>query len=215
MDVFNWGLFTSFIVGSFGAVWLASHNAAMGFMQLCFMPAVGLNQGISAIVGFYIGKRRYDRASSRTYTAMKLASVYMFLAGLAFAVFGRQLIALFFSKDPQVIEFGHILLILSAAWQAFDAINIISMGALRGAGDTRWMAMVTFLLNYFFFLPLAMTLAFVVHLGAIGAWIGATCHIIILSGILFTRFAKGKWQQIRIFSEDTEQADVPSNAVCD
>lgn len=202
MDVFNWGIFSSFIVGYFGAVSLASHNAAMSFTHLCFMPAIGLNQGIAAIVGFYIGKKRFDRAFSRTYTAMKIAAIYMFLAGVVFAVFGRQLIGIFFSDDQDVIRLGHILLIFSAAFQAFDAINIVAGGALRGAGDTRWMAILTFLLAYLGFLPAAMLLAFPVGLGAIGAWTGATAYIIILAAFLFTRFARGKWQHIRIFSSD-------------
>ncbi|HUW63057.1 MAG TPA: MATE family efflux transporter [Candidatus Bathyarchaeia archaeon] len=202
MDVFNWGIFSSFIVGYFGAVSLASHNASMSFMHLCFMPALGLNQGIAAIVGYYIGKKRIDRAFSRTYTAMKIAAAYMALAGIVFAVFGSRLIATFFSDDPAVIHLGHILLIFSAAFQGFDAINIVASGALRGAGDTRWMAVATFVLNYFVFLPAAMLLAFSAGWGAIGAWTGATAYIVILSGFLFTRFARGQWQHIRIFSED-------------
>lgn len=202
IDVFNWGIFSSFIVGYFGAVSLASHNAAMSFTHLCFMPALGLNQGISAIVGYYIGKKRIERAFSRTYTAMKIAAGYMVIAGLIFAVFGRQLIGAFFSDDPAVMHLGHILLILSAAFQAFDAINIVAGGALRGAGDTRWMAIATFLLAYGLFLPAALLLAFAAGWGAIGAWTGATAYIVILSGILFTRFARGKWQHIQIFSED-------------
>ncbi len=206
MDVFNWGIFTSFLVGSFGAIWLASHNAAMSFMYLCFMPAVGLNQGIAAIVGYYIGKRRFDRAFKRTYTAIKIAMAYMIMAGLVFATFGGHLIATFFSSDPEVINLGHKLLILSAAFQAFDAINIIAGGALRGAGDTRWMAGVTFLLAYGLFLPLAIFLAFPAKLGAMGAWYGATAYIILLAAFLFTRFARGHWQHIRLFSEDTTQA---------
>ena len=207
MDVFNWGIFSSFIVGYFGAVSMASHNAAMSFTHLCFMPAVGLNQGIAAIVGYYIGKKKIDRAFSRTYTAMKIAVIYMFLAGIVFAVFGRQIIQAFFSDDPGVIQLGHTLLILSAAFQAFDAINIIAGGALRGAGDTRWMAAITFILAYFGFLPAAIYLAFPAGLGAIGAWTGATAYIMILAAFLFTRFARGKWQHMRIFSEDVPATD--------
>lgn len=204
MDVFNWGIFSTLVVGYFGAVALASHNAAISFAHLCFMPALGLNQGIAAIVGYYIGKERIDRAYSRTYTAMKIGGIYMFAAGLVFAVFGGYLIDVFFSDDPGVIRLGHILLIFSAAFQAFDAINIVASGALRGAGDTRWMAVATFMLAYFVFLPTSMMLAFMAGWGAIGAWAGATFYIIILSGILFTRFKRGEWQHIRIFAEETE-----------
>jgi len=202
MDIANWGLFTSFIVGYFGAVALASHNAAIGFMHLAFMPAIGLNQGLAAIVGQYLGRKDPTTAAARTYTAMKLAMAYMFVMGLIFAVFGRVLIDFFFTDDPEVLDLGHKLLILAALFQAFDGINIVASGALRGAGDTRWMAIMTFLFAYFFFLPLALALAFPAGLGAVGAWIAATVYIIGLSGLLFTRFRGGRWQRIRIFAED-------------
>jgi len=202
MDIANWGLFTSFIVGYFGAVALASHNAAIGFMHLAFMPAVGLNQGLAAIVGQYLGRRDPATAAARTYTGMKLAIVYMFLMGVIFAIFGRFLIDVFFSDDPQVLTMGHKLLILAALFQGFDAINIVASGALRGAGDTRWIAVVTVVCAYFFFLPLALALAFPAGLGAVGAWIAATIYIIGLSGLLFSRVRGGRWQAIQIFAED-------------
>jgi len=202
MDVANWGIFTSFVVGYFGVVALASHNAAIGFMHLCFMPALGVNQGISAIVGQYIGRRDCDTAEARTYTAMKVAITYMFLMGLVFAVLGKPLIYVCFSKEPEVLRLGHALLLLAALFQGFDAINIVCLGALRGAGDTFWVAVITFALAYFFFLPLSMYLAFVMGWAAVGAWVGATAYIIGLSGILFRRFRGGRWRQIQIFSEE-------------
>ncbi len=210
MDVANWGVFTSFIVGYFGSVALASHNAAINFMHLAFMPAVGINQGIAAIVGQHIGRERPDLAQARTYTALRITMVYMFSVGLVLAVFGKPLIAACFVDDPAVLELGHTLLLLAAVFQAFDAINITVSGSLRGAGDTRWMAFMTFFFAYFFFLPLSLLMAFALKGGAVGAWISATVYIIGLSGLLLSRFRAGHWREIRIFSAGATAApDVP------
>jgi MATE family multidrug resistance protein len=200
MDVINWAIFTSFVVGHFGDVSLAAHNAAMAFMHLCFMPALGVNQGICAIVGQYIGREDLTTAIARTYTAMKTTMVYMFCTGLVFALFGKGLIRVFFSREPDVVALGHTLLILAAFFQGFDAVSIVVLGALRGAGDTFWVAVILSLFAYLFFLPLSMCLAFVAGWGAVGAWIGATAYIIGLSGILYMRFRSGRWREIRIFS---------------
>ena len=202
MDVANWGIFTSFIVGRFGTVALAAHNAAIGFMHISFMPAVGLNHGIAPIVGKRIGEGNVALAEARTYTAMRIAIAYMTVMGLIFAVFGSTMIRVVFKQPPDVVALGHTLLILAAIFQAFDAVNITVMGALRGAGDTRWIAVVMFLFAYFFFLPLAIVLAFFARMGALGAWIGATAYIIGLSGILFARFRGERWRHIRIFTQD-------------
>ena len=201
MDVCNWGIFTSFVVGHFGVVSLAAHNAAMAFMQLCFMPALGVNAGIAALVGQYIGRKDCDTAAARTYTGIKITIAYMGMAGLVFGVFGKELTQYFFSNDPEVLALGQKLLMLAAVFQAFDAINIVTMGALRGAGDTWWMALLVSVGAYFFFLPLSLLLAFVVGWGAVGAWIGATAYIILLSGALLARFRAGRWRSIVIITE--------------
>ncbi|HOZ45563.1 MAG TPA: MATE family efflux transporter [Candidatus Hydrogenedentes bacterium] len=202
MDVANWGIFTSYVVGRFGAVQLASHNAAIQFMHLSFMPALGLNQGITAIVGQHIGRSDIPRVKARTYTALRIGIGYMVSVGLCFAFFGPHLLRTFFSADDDVVRLGHILLIMAAIFQGFDAINIVSSGALRGAGDTRWMAYMTFIGAYLVFLPLAMLLAYVVGWGTVGAWLGATVYVMGLSGVLFSRFRGERWRSIRIFSSE-------------
>jgi MATE family multidrug resistance protein len=212
LDIFNWGIFTSYVVGRFGDVSLAAHNVAITFMQVCFMPAVAVNQGIAAIVGQWVGRGDIPRAKARTYTAIRLAMTYMTCMGLIFALFGGRLIESMFSHDPGVIQLGHRLLILAAIFQAFDAVNIICMGALRGAGDTRWIMWLMFIGAYLFFLPLALVLAFPMQGGAFGAWIGATIYIILLSGVLFARFHGAKWRHIDIFRDGGGAGDLPAPA---
>ncbi len=202
MDIFNWGIFTSYIVGRFGDTSLAAHNVAINFMQLSFMPVVGLHHAVAPIVGQYIGRRDIARAKHRAYIALRLGMAYMFLVGILMAVAGPPLIRLFFTSIPEVVRLGHYMLILAALFQAFDATNIVMSGALRGVGDTRWMAVVTFLGTYGGFLPMSALFALGLGWGALGAWGGATIYIMGLSAVLFTRFHSERWQHIRIFASD-------------
>lgn len=200
MDVATWGVFVSFIVGRFGDVPLAANNIAVSFMSVSFMPAVAVNQAITPIVGRWIGLGDIPAAIARTYTALRICIGYMVFMGVVFAVSGGVLIRLVFSGDPEVASLGHRLLVLAAIFQAFDATNIVCMGALRGAGDTRWVMWMTFLAAYVFFLPLAGAIAFLLQGGAYGAWVGATIYTVVLSGLLFTRFRSGRWRHITIFT---------------
>lgn len=211
LDIANWAIFTSFLVGGFGAAALAAHNVALSFMHVSFMPAMAVNQGIAPIVGQWIGRGDYGRAEARTYTAVRLTMVYMFCMGIVFAVFGGSLIDAVFSDDPAVIQLGARLLLLAAIFQGFDAVTIVTIGALRGAGDTRWIMWVMFFAAYFIFLPTATFLAVWMGGGAHGAWVGATIYIITLSGLLFYRFRSGRWRGFSIFSTDDAPASVPQS----
>jgi len=201
LEITTWGVFSSFIVGYFGDKVLAAHNVAIVLMHASFMAAVALNQAIAPIVGKYIGMKEPERAKARGYTATRIASAYMLTIGLIFAIFGEWIIS-WFNTDPEVIRTGHTLLILAAVFQGFDAITIVLSGALRGAGDTRWMTVVTGLTSYLIFLPAACLLAFGLNLGAVGAWAGATIYIITLSGLMLWRWHAERWRSIRIFRDE-------------
>lgn len=208
LDVANWWLFVAFIVGRFGAVQLAANTVAISFMHVCFLPAVGLNHGIAAIVGQWLGRGDAPRAKSRTYTAIKIAIFYMVVMGTTFALFGDKIILFVFHTEKDVASLGHKILILAAFFQAFDASNIVCTGALRGAGDTRWMMFMTFIMSYFVFLPLAILFGIVLKGGALGAWVGSTLFIMILSAVLFYRFYTEAWRGINIFAySDLNKAD--------
>ena len=136
---------------------------------------------------------------------MRLAMGYMFIMGLVMGFFGESLMSQVFSKDPEVIQLGRLLLICAAVFQTFDAINIVASGALRGAGDTRWMAAASIIAAYGVFLPVAYVFAYPGGMGAFGAWIGASVYIIGLSGVLFWRFSGERWREINIFSEENRE----------
>jgi MATE family multidrug resistance protein len=205
LDICNWAIFVGFIVGRFGPADLAANNIAISFMQVSFMPAYALNQGIAPIVGQWIGRGDLARAKARAYTAVRIAVAYMLSMGLIVA-FWRDDLVRWFSADPAVIVLGGQLLVLAAVFQAFDAINIVLMGALRGAGDTRWIMVMTFIAAYFVFIPSALVLAIGMNGGAYGAWAGASLYIIVSSGIFFTRFHGERWRNIQIFDRDAPAA---------
>lgn len=211
LDIANWWIFVAFIVGRLGAVQLAANTIALSFMHICFLPAVGLNYGISAIVGQWLGRGDIPRAKARTYTAMRIAASYMAVMGLIFALFGAKIIQFVFDAEADVASLGHKILIIAACFQAFDAVNIVSMGALRGAGDTRWMMYITFVTSYFMFLPLAILFGIILNGGALGAWAGTTIFVILLSGLLFRRFYSEAWRDINIFkySAATKTDSIP------
>lgn len=199
-DVAMWAIFVSFIIGRFGQTQLAANNITISFMQVCFMPAVAVSQAIAPIVGHWIGRGQVRLAKHRTYVGILVCMVYMTLAGLVFAIFGKTLIALIFSSDPEVIRIGGTIFLLASFFQAFDAVNIVTMGALRGAGDTRWVFFAMMAVGYLFLLPLSYLLAVAFDGQVIGAWIAATLFIMLLSGILFARFWGEGWRKIDIFA---------------
>jgi len=198
LDLGSWTIFIAVVVGRLGENILAGNNAAMQIMSLSFMPAFGLNIGVTALVGRHIGMGDIPGAKRRAYLSMAAAACYMGLMALLFLLFRRPLIELF-NKDPDVVRSGTVILGYVALFQLADAIGILSSGALKGAGDTRFPVIAQLILAWSFFLPVVFYLGRAGVWGIHGAWLAATVYIWLYDIVLFVRFRGERWRKIDIF----------------
>ena len=90
------------------------------------------------------------------------------------------------------------MLYWAALFQAFDAVQFISSGALRGAGDTRAPMYIVLSAAWFMFLPLAFVFGTVLDMGVVGAWAGATLYIVVVGILMFLRLKTERWRKTRI-----------------
>src|SRR3989338_5626678 len=190
---------TSFIVfclfiGWLGDADLAANRIVLQMDQLAFMPIVGIGQAAQVIVGQYVGAGQPWIAKQLTRKAILLGTVFEVVLGLLYLGFAGPIVR-FFSNDPAVIALGIPVMRFAIVWMAFDATFLISMSALRGAGDVRWPMMMNLLTSYGLRLPLVYWISFTWGYGFFGAWVGLTISLILLGLILYARFASGRWMR--------------------
>ncbi len=213
LDNASWAIFLMVVVGGLGSAALAANNATVQIMSLSFMPVVGLNIGVQSIVGHHIGMGDHAGAKRRTYRALALAVGFMLLMGVCFLLFRHPLISLFSRGEPspEILRMGGTMLIFAAIFQAFDAFAIISYGALKGAGDTRFPMFAQVACAWLVFIPLAFFLTKGLGMGVTGAWLAVTVNIALVSVVNFWRFASDAWHKIDIF-RGTQPAPLPETA---
>ena len=124
----------------------------------------------------------------------RILPLLVFTAGHVFLTAGHALVFAF-SPDPEVIRLGVVLLMIAAAFQLFDGIQVVSTGALRGAGETRIPAALSLVAYWVLGLPLGSWLAFRRGWGAAGLWIGLALGLVIVACVLLTvwRFRTRTW----------------------
>jgi len=196
IEMLAFAVFTTFVARLGDAPMAASH-AFIQLLSLSFMQAVGISIATTTLVGRYIGSGQLEYVARSLRSSMLLGSILAAIIAALFMLIPNILLGLF-SSDPNVLRYGGPLLMVGALYQFFDAIAIVSDGALRGAGDTRWPFVVRCLLSWLVFLPLAYLLAVPVGWGLTGAWLGGLGQIILLAIFLVFRFRSGAWRRIRI-----------------
>ncbi|MHC4455835.1 MAG: MATE family efflux transporter [Planctomycetota bacterium] len=194
-----WGIIMFGLVGRFGKEALAATSAVFSCMNVSFMPVIGLGTALTAAVGKSIGAGRKDVAIKQTGVCLRVALIYMGLVGLCFFVFRENLMT-FWSSDENVIAVGINIFVFAAIFQVFDGMLITYYDALRGAGDTLWLAMVEVLgAGIVMGLGGLCMLKFFPGLGAVGPWIAATVKIIAAAFAHRWRFKSNRWMRIDLF----------------
>lgn len=212
LDVLVFHLFTIF-VGQLGNAELGATTLTVRFNMIAFLPMMGLGQAVSILVGQRLGGDRPDLAEKSTYTGLRWSFGYMCIVASIYVLLPHTLLSIFEgnSDSAEFAEMAAIvpgLMLCVAVFSLADSINVTFAFALRGAGDTRFVTMLTFCLAWpLMVLPTAAVVTYRDELRAAfpsmgdpvyWAWAFATLHIIAMSVCFWFRFRHGKWKTMRV-----------------
>ena len=169
-----------------GAVELSGHEIALNCAAFTFMVPLGISSAAAVRVGQNLGRGDAARARRAGWSAILLGAGFMTCSGLVFLSIPK-VIARAFSFDPNVVRIGATLLLVAAAFQLFDGLQVVTTGALRGAGDTRTPMIANFIAYWMIGLPMGYVLGFRMGWGALGIWIGLCGGLMVVgSALLWT-----------------------------
>ena len=185
------------IISSLGTTVYAAHALAMRVEEFAFMPSFGFGVAATALVGQALGAKKPDLAEKSGYLIQRYCIIIMVTLGIITFALSRQLIGIFIS-DPEVIEIGSMGLKIWAFAMPGMATNNSLSGGLRGAGDTRWVLLLTTIGIWTVRVGGGAILVFLLNFGAPGAWIGAVLDHNVRAVLIWWRFSRGKWKTIEV-----------------
>lgn len=201
LDVLVWHLFVQ-MVGRLGEAAMGATTLTVRLNMIAFLPMIGLGQAICILVGQRLGADRPDLAEKSVYTGLKWMFGYMSVVAAVYLALPNLLLSIFEGgRDPE--DFAAVaaivpgLLVCVSVYSLADALNLTLSFALRGAGDTRFVTVITFCLAWpILILPTYL----VVQAGGnvYWTWWFATAHIIAMSACFYSRFRAGKWKSMRV-----------------
>jgi MATE family multidrug resistance protein len=210
--------FTFFVllVGQIGAAEANATSMTFTLNMFAFLPMMGLGQAVAVLVGQRLGENRPDLAERSTIIGVKWAFAYMVVIAIVYLALPQLLMMGFRppADSPKAAEFEAVsaivpkLLICVAIYSLADAVYVVFSFALRGAGDTRFVMWLTFILAWpVMILP---TWWLVKHDYSIyWPWATATAYVGVMAICFGLRFRKGHWKTMRVI-ENAEIEIKPS-----
>ena len=185
------------IVSGLGTNIYAAHQISLNILNLTYSPAQAFGITASTLMGQSLGAKNEQLA--RMYTRMCQRIGFVIAIGMSlFIFFGSKTLAEFYSTEPEIIRNTMIALTIVAFVQPFQSHQLITSGALRGAGDTVWPLIAIFVGSILIRVSLGYIFVNMIGLGLAGAWYAVFIDQFIRWLIILFRFKSGKWKNIRI-----------------
>ncbi len=204
LDVVGWSLFLTFI-GRINTLSLTATAIALQINTFTFMPMLGFSTAVSTMVGRYLGADAPLLAARSTWSAMKMTMPYMVIIAIGYWLL-PDVFMYPFAANADAAEFAMLrplvinLLLFVAFYSLFDSGNLIFSAAVKGAGDTRFVMIMSVVLSWVVLIVpsyLAIRLVGGLH-GLYFAWTAATAYVCLLAVAFMLRFITGKWKTMRV-----------------
>lgn len=185
------------IVAALGTISFATHQICMNVINLSFCFGDGLSTAAASLVGQNLGAKRPDKAKIYGKTGQRMAFIISTVLFFVFILARKQIIMLFNSED-HIVSLGGIIMIIIAFTTHAQTSQTVYNGCLRGAGDTKFVALISFISVALIRPGLAWVLCFPANLGLKGAWIALFADQTMRYILGKKRFDSGKWTKIKI-----------------
>lgn len=178
-----------------GTAAYAANTAINTVESMGTMPGFGFAVATTALVGQSLGAADPERAVRVVWIAVRPCVAVMGAIGLFAAIFPQVMLGLFVA-DPAVQAAGATAMRFSALTLPASAMAFVFIGALRGAGDTKFPVVVRALGSWGMRVPIALLL--IPLLALPGARMAMALDYGTQAAITYLRFRGGRWRKARV-----------------
>ena len=163
---------------------------------LSFISMVGLHIALMSLSGRMVGSRRYADLNKVILSGLGIALLVTTIVAVLFAVFRYELVSVFDTGDAsfgEIRKLAVLMMVGLALYVVADGLNLAASGVLRGAGDTRWLMMMSVSLHWLMLIAQILIIK-VWQLGPMVSWWAFVSMLMCLATTYLYRLKWGPWR---------------------
>jgi multidrug resistance protein, MATE family len=200
VNVFAFNVFV-LLMHTYGPAVATAVTITFNYDLVAFIPMLGVGTAVTALVGQSMGAGDLAGARRAATLGLRVAWTYAGLMVVLFVAGAPALVRVFAggftAGEASILPLAVQLLRLAALYTLADATQIVYAGALRGAGDTTWVMIVSGALHWAM-AAASFALIRVLALPPVAVWLFFIGFIMSLGVSMFLRHRRGAWQRIRL-----------------
>ena len=201
VNVFAFNLFI-LLMQSYGPSVAASVTITFNYDLVAFIPMLGVGAAVTALAGQRMGAGDIVGARRAAFLGLRLAWCYAGIMVVVFLAGAPFLVRLFLHGAPggDIVPLATTMLRLAAIYTMADATQVVFAGALRGAGDTKYVMIISGILHWVM-ASTAFILIRIFVLPPVLVWVFFIAFVISLGVAMFLRHRGGAWQRMRLVED--------------
>ena len=188
-------VFFASMINSLGDISTAAHTIANTVESAFYIPGYGMQTAAATLAGNALGANDKRRMKELARSIIAIEVILMIFSGALLFLFAPTMMQLF-TKDPNVIRLGSIVLRMVALSEPFYGVSIIIEGILQGVGKT----ITPFIYNIIGMWGIRIIGTFIctqiLGFGLVSAWTCMITHNLILFLMFLIHYLKGHWNPL-------------------
>jgi Na+-driven multidrug efflux pump len=177
----------------FGDNVVAGYTVAIRIVLFTLLPAWGLSNAASTLVGQNLGANKSDRAEKSVWTISVVNMVFLFITGIILYFVSNQIVSII-TPVEQIREVGVLCLKILSFGYTFYALGMVTLQAFNGAGDTYTPTLLNFICFWIIEIPLAYFISVHTGMNEKGVFLAIMIAESCLGIFGLLAFKKGKWK---------------------
>jgi MATE family multidrug resistance protein len=197
INVFAFNVFV-LLMQSYGPSVAAAVTITFNWDLVAFIPMLGVGAAVTSLAGQRVGAGDIAGARRVAQLGLRLAWTWAGLMVILFVAGAPGLVRLFSqgfgAGDESILPLSQTLLRLAALYTLADATQVVFSGALRGAGDTKWVMIISGILHWIMAVS-AFVLIRVLVVSPVVVWFLFIGFVMSMSAAMYLRHRHGAWER--------------------
>lgn len=189
----SWVILARIVAQSSGEIGSSGFLTCLRLMVLFILPAWGLSNAASTLVGQHLGNKDPQSAAKSVMTTLKYNVIYMLVVTVIFFTMANYLASIFTTQED-IKSVAILAMYIGASGFIFYGVGMTLMNAFNGAGDTLTPSILNFVGFWLFQIPLAYALVYYFNWGPEGVFIAIPAAETLIAILAFVAFRRGRWK---------------------
>ena len=180
------------MISTLGTVAMSAQVYTTTICRFVFVIAIGIGSAVQIKAGYYVGAHQGEFVYKKVFRYSAVATACSMAVILLINLFKGPIVG-FFTSDVETASLVSSLLLFSIYLEFGRSLNLIYIGALKGAGDIRFPVLYGIFSNWCIMVLGSYFLGLKCGLGVVGFWLGIGTDETTRGIIMFFRWKSKRW----------------------